>query len=171
MCHRLQSMESRWEAWQLPGGKWHGKVFFYFNVIHLYESTYNSSLCCVIKREVPFIISIWIWLCVTFHTAFFAISAWRTRVILPGEKALMVDRLDTKIILYVPYTNKHNTNWRSWEDVNVQITATSCCCLRVLCCKSQGPWFNSQTRFLYYVLHMFLMLYDIYCMVWYGIFR
>ena len=33
-------------------------------------------------------------------------SPFQTRVILPGEKALMVDRFNKKII-YAPYTNKH----------------------------------------------------------------
>ena len=32
----------------------------------------------------------------------------KTRVILPREKALMVDRFNIKII-YVPYTNKHKS--------------------------------------------------------------
>ena len=32
----------------------------------------------------------------------------KTRVMLPGEKALMVDRFNIKII-YVPYTSKHKS--------------------------------------------------------------
>ena len=35
-------------------------------------------------------------------------NTMKTRVILPGEKALIVDRFNLKII-YVPYTNKHNS--------------------------------------------------------------
>ena len=79
-----------------------------------------------------------------------ALPLKKTRVIPPGEKALSVDRFNKKII-YVPCTNKH--------------TATSCCSLvvSVLCCKSQGPRFNSLLR--HYVLCIFLMLYDRYDMV------
>ena len=72
----------------------------------------------------------------------------------------MVDRFNIKII-YVPYTNKHKSQI---GEIGTQPPVALA--VRVLCFKSQGPWFNPWARLLCYVLHVF-NVYDIYSMVWY----
>ena len=63
-----------------------------------------------------------------------------------------------------------------WKPMSFQITATSCCSLeaRVLSCKVQGPWFNSQTWICIVHLALFadecvIFFIYVFIVVWYGI--
>ena len=79
----------------------------------------------------------------------------KARVILPGEKALIVDRFNLKIYMSLTLTKiSHKLE-------------TSCCSLvfRVLCYKSQGPRFNpwEDSCAMFYIFFFMCMT----CMVWY----